>query len=263
MTKAQIIDEIIAKKQEELAKAESKYSKVQTSRGDAYFSVIKKYFADEITEYVEDAYIKIPKYSDGESFEVVRPHSDYSYDKEYCTIRIDKSSWRKDVTPSMRVSSYSTSTGGDWELDRNIIVGRVALVIKDHQDDILAELEKVTEDFKNKFNKARDEKYKIESDIQSLRNEKNQSYLDIANNLLHSKDGLTFDGRKKGSVEVRWDWNITGISNIKILRKTTSGKSADIEITQWDETPRKFENVRMHNVENVLWQYRDYVLTAE
>ena len=33
MTKAQIIDEIIAKKQEELAKAESNYSKVKISRG--------------------------------------------------------------------------------------------------------------------------------------------------------------------------------------------------------------------------------------
>lgn len=262
MTKAQIIDEIIAKKQEELAKAESNYSKVKLSRGDAYLSVIKKYFADEITEYVEDAYIKTPKYHDGESFEVVRPHADYSYDKECCTIRVENP-WRKEEAPSMRVSSYSTSTGGNWELDRNIIVGRVALVMRDYQDDILAELDKVTQKFKNKFDKARDEKFKIESDIQSLRNEKNQSFLDLANNLLHSKDGLTFDGRKKGSVEVRWDWNITGISNIKILRKTTSGKSADIEITQWDETPRKFENVRMHNVENVLWQYRDYVLTAE
>jgi hypothetical protein len=262
MTKAQIIDEIIAKKQEELAKAESKYSKVQTSRTDAHFSVIKKYFADEITEYVEDAYIKKPKYGGYESFEILRPHSEYSYDKECCTIRVE-TPWRKEETASMRVSSYSTSTGGAWELDRNIIVGRVALVIKDHMDDILAELDKVTQDFKNKFDKARDEKIKIENDIQSLRNEKNQSFLDIANKALHSKDGLTFDGKKKGSVEVRWDWNITGISNIKILRKTTSGKSADIEITQWDETPRKFENVRMHNVENVLWQYRDYVLTAE
>ena len=261
MTKAQIIDEIIAKKQEELAKAESKYRKISLSRTDAHYSVIKKYFADEITEYVEDAYINKPKYSGYESYEILRPHPSYSYDKECCTIRFDYSYGKDDV--DVRVSSYSTSTGGDWELDRNIIVGRVALVLKDHKDDIIAALDKVTEDYKNKFDKARDEKFKIEHDIQTLRNEKNQSYLDIASKALHSKDGLTFDGKKKGSVEVRWDWNITGISNIKILRKTTSGKSADIEITQWDETPRKFENVRMHNVENVLWQYRDYVLTAE
>ena len=29
------------------------------------------------------------------------------------------------------------------------------------------------------------------------------------------------------------------------------------------ETPRVYEKVRMTNVENLLWQYRDYVLTAD
>ena len=81
--------------------------------------------------------------------------------------------------------------------------------------------------------------------------------------LLESKKGLKFDGQKKGSMDLRWDWTLRGISSAKIISKTASGKSADVEIATYGETPRVYEKVRMTNVENLLWQYRDYVLTAD
>jgi len=257
MTKAQIIDQIIEKKRELKSDAEKKYSQIKKSRDAKFLEIIEKYFDGEFT--IEDAYIS---QKGSGSYEIMRPKPDSDYDRGLIDLRLSDN-WKTGEYENLTTSVYSTSDNSDWELERLITVGEVAKVVLDFQDDIVAEFNKVREDFKKKYDNAYSKVSEIERDITSLINEKNQSFLDIANKALHSKDGLTFDGKKKGSVEVRWDWNITGISNIKILRKTTSGKSADIEVTQWDQSPRKFENVRMHNVENVLWQYRDYVLTAE
>ena len=73
---------------------------------------------------------------------------------------------------------------------------------------------------------------------------------------------MTFEGDKKGSIDLRWDWTLRGITSAKILSKTASGKSADIEIGQWGEAPKKYEKVRMSNIDVLLWQYRDYVINA-
>ena len=260
MTKAQIIDEIIAKKQELLSAAKKKALKVRDNRKESYYSVIQKYFGGELG--IEDAYILKPKYDGSESWEILRPHSEYSYDKELGTIRIDRP-WRSDKEPaSMRISSYSTSSGGNWELERYIVLGKVAMVIQDFQDDILAELDNVTETYKKKYDDAYSNVRVIERDIQLLMTEKNDTYLGIAEKLIESKDGLLFKD-KKGTMDIRWDWTLRGISAAKIISKTASGKSADIEISTYGETPRVFEKVRMSNIENLFWQYRDYVLTAE
>ena len=52
------------------------------------------------------------------------------------------------------------------------------------------------------------------------------------------------------------------IDSAKIISKTTSGKSADIEISTHGETPRVYEKVRMSNIDVLKWQYRDYVINA-
>lgn len=260
MTKAQIIDEIIAKKQELLSIARKKLDAVRDSRKESYYSVIQKYFKGELG--IEDAYISKPKYEGTDSWEILRPNKEYSYDKEVGTIRIDRP-WSSDKKPtSMRLASYSTSSGGTWELERYIILGKVALVLQDFQDDIMAELDSVTESYEKKYIKSIDAVRAIERDVQLLISEKNEHYLGIAGELIESKDGLKF-GEKKGSIDLRWDWTLRGISAAKIISKTASGKSANIEISTYDAAPRVFEKVRMSNIENLFWQYRDYVLTAD
>ena len=75
-------------------------------------------------------------------------------------------------------------------------------------------------------------------------------------------EGLEFNGDKKGIIDIRWDWTLRGITSAKILSKTTSGKSADIEISRYGETPRVYKKVRMSNIEALKWQYKDYVIKA-
>jgi hypothetical protein len=95
-----------------------------------------------------------------------------------------------------------------------------------------------------------------------LKDEKNQSYLDIAREKLNG-EGLVFKGDKKGSIDLRWDFSIRGITSARILSKTASGKSAEIEISTWDNEPRTYNKVRMSNIDSLLWQYRDNVILAK
>ena len=91
--------------------------------------------------------------------------------------------------------------------------------------------------------------------------QQNQTFLDKAETLLNG-EGLVFDKEKKGSIDLRWDWTLRGITSAKILSKTASGKSADIEISTYGEEPRVYEKVRMSNIDVLTWQYRDYVINA-
>jgi hypothetical protein len=257
MTKAEILDQIIEKKREELVVLKESYTKIQKERDFKYFQTIKDYFGgSNIT--IEDVSIKEPSY--GTTFEIVRPHPDFSYDKELMTLRLSEN-WREKGFKDITTSVYSTSSNDNWELERLIVVGQVANILLDYKDDILAELNGYTEMFSKKYSKAFKLLKQCESDISILASEKNETYLDEAKSLLNG-EGLNFDGDKKGTIDLRWDWTIRGITSAKILSKTISGKSANIEITTHGDNPRTFEKVRMSNIDTLLWQYRDYVLTA-
>ena len=115
--------------------------------------------------------------------------------------------------------------------------------------------------FAEEHKAVRDAKWSVEADIEKLKNEKNQTYLDLAESLLEG-EGLTFEGERKASIDLRWDWSIRGITSAKILSKTASGKSADIKISTYDQEPKVYDKVRMSNINSLLWQYRDFVINA-
>ena len=256
MTKAQIIDQIIEKKNQELKALVETHKEVEKKRDTMYFEVIQEYFGGEFT--LDDVYIK---HDYGTSFEVRRPHPQYSYDKELITIRI-KDDWRTNEFTAIETSMYSSSDNSQWELERIFTNGEVAKVLLDFGDDIVAKFNHYKDLFSEEYNEAAKARFTCEADINKLKDEKNQSYLDIAKSLLEG-EGLEFSKDKKGSIDVKWDWTLRGITSAKILSKTSSGKSVDIEISQWNDAPRTYEKVRMSNVEDLLWQYRDYVITAE
>ena len=255
MTKAQILDQIIEKKQEELAQLTETYKEVEKKRDQMYFEIIQEYFGGEFT--LDDVYFK---HDYGTSFELKRPHDQYDYDKELITIRV-KEDWKTSEFINIETSMYSTNDNSQWELERLFTAGEVAKVLLDHGDDIVAKFNSYKESFSKEYNAAHKAKWACEADISKLRDEKNQTFLDIAKSLLDG-EGLVFDKEKKGSIDIKWDWTIRGITSAKILSKTASGKSADIEISCYGETPRVYEKVRTSNIEALLWQYRDYVINA-
>ncbi len=255
MTKTEILDQIIEKKSQELKELTKTYVEVEKKRDAMYFEIIQEYFGGEFT--LDDVYFK---HDYGTSVELKRPHDQYDYDKELITLRF-REDWKTNEFTDIETSMYSTNDNSQWELERLYTAGEVAKVLLDHGDDILAKFNAYKESFKEEYTAAQKAKWLAEGDIQKLKDEKDQTFIDKAETLLNG-EGLVFDKEKKGTIDIKWDWTIRGITSAKILSKTTSGKSADIEISCYGETPRVYEKVRMSNVEALLWQYRDYVLTA-
>ena len=259
MTKIEIINEIIVKKQEELKKANAIGKKLEQAKVDVMFSVMQKYFGGEFT--LDDVYIKKPigGYS-GTTYEVKRPNKEYKYDKELMTIRFNED-WRTNEIDSINTSLYSTTDNSQWELERIFTNGEVAKVLLDHGDDLLAEMNVTRLTNKKEIDAARTEIYKIEVSITNLKSEINTIYLDEATEKLEG-EGLVFGEGKKGAIDIKWDWTIRNINSAKILSKTASGKSCNIEIQAYDYEPVVYEKVRMRNVEALLWQYRNYEINA-
>lgn len=255
MTKIEILDQIIDKKSQELKELTKTYVEVEKKRDGQYFEIIQEYFGGEFT--LDDVYFH---HDYGTSFVVKRPNKEYNYDKEMITLRF-RDDWKTGEFTDIETSMYSTNDNSQWELERLYTAGEVAKVLLDYGDDILAKFNSYKESFKEEYSAARKAKWTCESDLEKLKDEKNETYLDKAMTLLES-EGLVFDGKQKGSIDLRWDWTLRGITSAKIISKTTSGKSADIEISTHGETPRVYEKVRMSNIDVLKWQYRDYVINA-
>ena len=260
MTKIEIITQLIAAKEIEREAADAIVAQLEQSRTDTLYDVVDGYFSGAFT--LDDVYIKKPASSgySSSSYEVKRPQKDTNYDKELMTIRLNKS-WSSPDYEKIETSMYSTSDNSQFELERIFTNGEVAKVLLDHGDDMLAEINAVNELDSKEINDARTALYKIENDIASLKTEINDIEINQAENKL-SGEGLVFGEGKKGAMDLRWDWTIRGINSAKILSKTASGKSCNIEIQAYDNEPQVYEKVRMSNVEALIWQYRDYVINA-
>ena len=259
MTKIEIINEIIVKKQEELVEVKLAVKKLEDARTDVMFSVMQNYFGGEFT--LDDVYIQRPTYGySGTTYEIKRPNKDYKYDKELMTIRFHED-WKTNELDKLETSLYSTSDNSQWELERIFTNGEVAKVLLDHGDDILAEMNIVRLTNKDEIDDARTEAYKVESSINNLKAEINDIHIKEAERKLNN-GGLVFGKEKKGDMDIKWDWTLRGINSAKIISKTASGKSCNIEIQAYDYDPVVYEKVRMSNVDALLWQYRDYVINA-
>lgn len=258
MTKIEIINEIIVKKQEELKKVNVVKKKAEDTRIDAKFAVIQKYFGGEFT--LDDVYISKPTYGySGDSYEIKRPNKDYNYDKELMTIRFSED-WKTGELSGIETSLYSTSDNSQWELERIFTNGEIAKVLLDHGDDLLAEMNVVRLTNKEEIDEARTKAYKIEASIKNLKDEINTIHNNEAIEKLEG-EGLVFN-EKKAVMDIRWDWTLRGINSAKIVSKTASGKSCNIKIQAHDYEPRVYENIRMSNVDVLLRQYRDTVINA-
>ena len=132
MTKAQIIDQIIEKKNEELKVVKATFDAIEKDREQKYFETIQEYFGGEFT--LDNVYFK---HDYGTTFQLKRPHPQYDYDKEMITIRF-RDDWKTGEFTGIDTSMYSTNDNSQWELERLFSAGEVAKVLLDHGDDIVA-----------------------------------------------------------------------------------------------------------------------------
>ena len=125
-----------------------------------------------------------------------------------------------------------------------------------------------------------DEKYsdlrmKFWDKLKDLRSAVNDASRDISKfeeqaemDKLENKEGISFkskDGKSLPGLDVRFDWRIGQIKNIRVVGKTASGKSVDLEVvrkwSKWDDNLEKrvdmdkievFPKVRFDKVKSLL-----------
>ena len=209
-------------------------------------------------------------------FVVKRRDLEGKYNKEIIGVSFTSSNWRRDEPDQIETSFYSTSDNGEFELKRMLTLGRIAMVILDFKDDIIAGHTQILDNYKpsrvelfktiNKNDMCIDE---CEKEISDIREQEIRSML--------NNGVIEFDVKEPSSrnprLEVRYNWDIRDIKDLEILSKTPSGLSAKIKVTRisnvWKEDAINeteireyedtFEKVRMSNIENFVFGNREFI----
>jgi len=137
----------------------------------------------------------------------------------------------------------------------------------DHNDDIMAAWNTIEKKYDMLIDTFRDKINELSQALSSQRTDIIKLEKEALNKKLTGK-GVKFIQSESGrlpELDVRWDWNISRIKSLRVLRMSLSGKSADLEITQksnrWDESTKSyvdtdatntFTKVRMDKVESLI-----------
>lgn len=137
----------------------------------------------------------------------------------------------------------------------------------DFNDDIIAAWNVIEKKYDDLIATFRDNIYELSKAISSQSSDINKLEKEALREKLTGK-GLKFTESAQGrlpQLEVRWDWNVSRIRALKVVRTTASGKSADLLITQesnrWDNDTESYVNtpvtdtftrVRMDKVEALV-----------
>lgn len=263
MTKIEIIKKAIILNEEEKLKLKIKRQRVEESRTDELSRMIHEYFEEVLEE--EDT-IKVSS----DRVEFTRPQEGYKYNKELLNLYFNSKGWGDEEADRIETSFYSTSENSEYELRRMILIGKVGQVVLDFQDDIIAEYNLVRANFKNKLSEFNKEIWALEKKAGEMRSEIDTIEKENILSKVES-EGIKFELPEGKSVYelpnmgVKFNWTINNVKEIKVLNKTASGKSADVELkvmhnvynadTQSHmikEQTQLLEKVRMVNIESFL-----------
>jgi len=248
MKKIEIIKKAIISNEEKIAELKTKRSKVEESKTDALSRMYMQYFGDclvnDDTIEVSDTYCYFKRFD-----------SDYNYHKEMLSISVRPKSWRNEEADKIETSFFSTSANNEFELKRMVLIGKVGEVILDFKDDIVAEYNSVKDEFKDEISNFNKEIWALEKKVREMHSEVST----IENDALMEKvetDGIEFEVDEENlynlpDLDVRFDWNVRGISKIKVTGKTKSGKSCDLELVtvrkNWNSEKDEYETVYYTN----------------
>lgn len=171
----------------------------------------------------------------------------------------------KDRGESVRISSngFRYETLSQDILDKTQARFEFMQCAVDHQDDILAEWNSVSD----KYDKLIDTIYPKERELRKAYDSQANDIRELEEEAMIAKltsDGVEFTKDKRGNLpelKVKWDWTLRNVAGLKVTRTSSSGKSADILITQkfrnWNsdgvEVKEQFvEKVRMDKVKSLL-----------
>ena len=167
-------------------------------------------------------------------------------------------------------SYYGGAIISDDTVTTMILAAKWGQFVLDYQDDIIAELNMVQERYdkfieilRGKESELRKAINQQQSDIDEIEKENNLTKL--------TTEGIEIDTNKREnkdsflpSLDVKYDWTIRSVQALKVLRMTTSKKSADVEVTtrDWQGGLHKItvEKVRMDNILGFVRYNQDIII---
>ena len=242
---------------------------IKQSKDEALLKHYKQMFAGALMEgdVVEKGY---------NGLYIKRKDPDGKYNKEIVGVSFATKDWRDEEVDKIETSFYSTSENSEFELKRMITLGRVAMIILDFKDDIIAGYNQIREDFRPQLLMERTKLganstaiEECERGINAIRRSEVQSLLD-GEGVVFS---ITEQSRRNPRLEIRYNWDIGDIRMLKVISKTPSGLSAKIEVTRvasvWKEGSENepelkeyvdtFDKVRVANIESFVFSNTELI----
>ena len=270
MTRITILEQKLNQFEEQLQSFGEVKVTLENDRKDKLSKVINQYFegaleqGDELEIYSSNIYFK-------------RPQEGYNYNKEILSLYFRSSDWETQHASQIQTSFYSTSDNSEFELKRMVLLGKVGQIILDFGGGILAAYNQVIDDTKDAIEEVSKKIWDVEKQVREvekqIREIEKQNLLDKVSN-----EGVEFevkegkDHRSLPNIELRHNHVLHYVKGLKIVGKTASGKSADIELKTinniWDPETQSYElgervdvynKVRMDNIERFLQYYSERI----
>ena len=268
-TKLEEAKEVIFDKKKELelkrdseivAEVKSFFHGLETDLEDIHFSNSTSYmeisakgeeYEREVWDEKKDDYVTIKKYSRN----------------RLSTIYIEGSDWRGQEAGAARFTKIGLGSSSYSEhydkatLDRFIFNGRVAMMLLDHQDDILGSINKIYDKTRAEFDKLNKELSELRSDVDKIIQDRKNYKTDTL--MRDLKEGVEFTSKDLPYLQIRYDFGYGGIKKMKIDKMSYSGKSCNITIERvlrrWDDKTEEMveylhtyqeDRVRVSNIED-------------
>ena len=224
--------------------------------------VLEKYFTPEEGDTVKVSHSSVQVFKNDSNDSFITIYADDSWndndEKEYTKLYVSNYSFRTDEM-------------AEWIVERFEKQAHYARIAVDFQDDILAEMNQVVEEFNDLLNniytnlsEMKRERREVSEQISAIKKEARMK-------ALMSEEGLEIEGvererwgetyREFPDLQVKFDWVLRSIRGLRIDRVSSSGKSADItvKVKRWDFnkqeeviTDEKIERVRMDKIDEFL-----------
>jgi hypothetical protein len=264
MKKLEIINSAIAALEAELVTVENTISTLN----EEYRTQIVEMWKSKLAGLLNEGDTLVNDYSTGVRVNRIqvrtkRDGEQYNYAQEI--LSISRSEYGEEMT-GFNMNTYSTTVDNNFEFDRLITVGKVAAFIKENRESLRTEFPKNTV-YDSEVNQ---ERYRIQNEIRTLQNEKWSTERQLALDKLETT-GVEFTAEREydlPSLEARYNWTLSRICKIKIVKKTASGKSADLEVTTRyksyegvvTEQVTLADKVRMDKVQDMVLYHREKIV---
>jgi hypothetical protein len=171
----------IAELEVQITSARRAQSLLETSNNEKVQDILNYHF-----NYFKEVEVKVRR--DTATFHV---KDEEGYNKEIFSLYFDERYYQTD--PTLRISYYSSSTNSDFEIDRLILLGKVAQIIKRSSETILSEIKDARKSNLEEYNEIFKKILGYEKQIREYRDSEFQENKIQIQSQLNTKEGITFD----------------------------------------------------------------------